>query len=223
MKILAISDVHNEVKKARRLKYVIEERKPDVIVVAGDLTSFGPASTASEILDTLMGGKNDRPVFAVAGNGDNHEVRNLLEKRGVNLHNKSAKVDKIGFVGFSGPSSLQLGGLMILNYDPVGEKFNDIDRCEKKVIISHIPPANTKVDALFTGHHVGSDFLRDMIEEKQPDVVICGHIHEARGVDRIGRTMVVNPGAVCESYAAMIEFDEGDGKQEPKVEFLTLK
>lgn len=223
MKILAISDVHNEVKKARKLKYVIEERKPDVIVVAGDLTSFGPASAASEILDTLTCGKKDLPVFAVAGNGDNYEVRNVLEKRGVNLHNRSAKVDKVGFVGFSGPSSLQLGGLMVLNYDPIGETMKDIDKCEGRVVISHIPPANTKVDALFTGHHVGSDFLRDMIEEKQPDVVICGHIHEARGVDRIGKTIVVNPGAVCESYAAMIELDGTAGGHEPKVEFLTLK
>lgn len=223
MKILAISDVHNEVKIARKLKYVIEERKPDVIVVAGDLTSFGPASAASEILDTLTCGKKDRPVFAVAGNGDNYEVRNVLEKRGVNLHNRAAKVDKVGFVGFSGPSSLQLGGLMVLNYDPVGETMKDIDKCEGRVVISHIPPANTKVDTLFTGHHVGSDFLRDMIEEKQPDVVICGHIHEARGVDRIGRTVVVNPGAVCESYAAMIEMDGVASGREPKVEFLTLK
>lgn len=222
MRILAISDVHNEVKIARKLKYVIEERKPDVIVVAGDFTSFGPASAASEILDTLTCGNPDRPVFAVAGNGDNNEVRNVLERRGVNLHNRSAKVDRVGFVGFSGPSSIQLGGLMVLNYDPVGETMKDIDKCEGRVVISHIPPANTKVDALFTGHHVGSDFLRDMIEEKQPDVVICGHIHEARGMDRIGKTIVVNPGAVCESYAAMIEMDSGDGK-EPKVEFLTLK
>lgn len=223
MKILAICDVHNEVKKARKLRYIIDERKPDVIVVAGDLTSFGPASAASDILDTLTCGKKDRPVFAVAGNGDNYEVRNMLEKRGVNLHNKSATVDRVGFVGFSGPSSLQLGGLMVLNYDPVGEKLKDIDSCDKKVIISHIPPSNTKVDTLFTGHHVGSDFLRDMIEEKQPDVVICGHIHEARGVDRIGKTIIVNPGAVCESYAAMIEIDSAVDGREPKVEFLTLK
>ncbi len=223
MRILAISDVHNEVKIARKLKYVIEERNPDVIVVAGDLTSFGPASAASDILDTLTCGKKDRPVFAVAGNGDNNEVRNVLDKRGVNLHNRSAKVDRIGFVGFSGPSSLQLGGLMVLNYDPVGETMKDIDKCEGRVVISHIPPSNTKVDTLFTGHHVGSDFLRDMIEEKQPDVVICGHIHEARGVDRIGKTVVVNPGAVCESYAAMIELDGTASGKEPKVEFLTLK
>lgn len=220
MKILAISDIHNELGQAKKLKYVIDERKPDVIVVAGDFTSFGPAKSAYEILDTLTSGNRDRPVFAVAGNGDNVEVRKVLEKRGVDLHNKSANFDGVGFVGFSGPSSLQLGGLLVLNYDPVGEKLKDIDKCDRKVVISHIPPANTKVDTLFTGHHVGSDFLRDMIEEKQPDVVICGHIHEARGIDRIGKTVVVNPGAICESYAAMIDIG---GKLEPKVEFLTLK
>ena len=43
---------------------------------------------------------------------------------------------------------------------------------------------------------MGSTAVREFIEEVQPDVCVCGHIHESRGVDRIGRTVVVNPGTL---------------------------
>lgn len=42
---------------------------------------------------------------------------------------------------------------------------------------------------------VGSTAVREAIEEYQPLAVLCGHIHEARGVIRIGRTVVINPGS----------------------------
>ena len=38
--------------------------------------------------------------------------------------------------------------------------------------------------------------MRAFIEEHQPEVCITGHIHESAGVDRIGRTVVVNAGAL---------------------------
>jgi Icc-related predicted phosphoesterase len=38
--------------------------------------------------------------------------------------------------------------------------------------------------------------VRAFIERAQPAVCLTGHIHEARAVDRIGQTTVVNPGAL---------------------------
>lgn len=42
---------------------------------------------------------------------------------------------------------------------------------------------------------VGSPAVRRVIEEYQPLLVLVGHIHESRGVARIGRTVCVNPGS----------------------------
>jgi uncharacterized protein len=42
---------------------------------------------------------------------------------------------------------------------------------------------------------VGSTSVRDFIEEVQPLVGLFGHIHEARGTAKIGRTLCVNPGS----------------------------
>jgi uncharacterized protein len=42
---------------------------------------------------------------------------------------------------------------------------------------------------------VGSTAVRGAIEQYQPIVSLHGHIHEGRGVTKIGRTLVVNPGS----------------------------
>lgn len=45
---------------------------------------------------------------------------------------------------------------------------------------------------------VGSTALRQSIEEVQPLLGLHGHIHEGRGVSRIGKTLCINPGSMYE-------------------------
>ncbi|MDP1778860.1 MAG: hypothetical protein Q8K73_01150, partial [Anaerolineales bacterium] len=45
---------------------------------------------------------------------------------------------------------------------------------------------------------VGSTALRESIEEVQPLLGLHGHIHEGRGVSRIGKTLCINPGSMYE-------------------------
>jgi Icc-related predicted phosphoesterase len=41
----------------------------------------------------------------------------------------------------------------------------------------------------------GSIGLRKAIEATKPDVVFCGHVHEAEGIEeKIGNTLVINVG-----------------------------
>ena len=69
----------------------------------------------------------------------------------------------------------------------------------KWVWIHHAPPDGSSVS--WTGKKLaGDEFLRGWIERFQPDIVLCGHIHnapfypEGSWVDRIGKTWVFNPG-----------------------------
>lgn len=41
----------------------------------------------------------------------------------------------------------------------------------------------------------GSKSVRNAVEKYQPLLDLCGHVHESRGVCKIGRTLVVNPGS----------------------------
>lgn len=67
-------------------------------------------------------------------------------------------------------------------------------------LISHSPPFG-KVDEVrnqftnFKKKHVGSKILTDAIKKYPVKYVFCGHIHEARGKARIGKTIVYNLGS----------------------------
>ncbi len=45
---------------------------------------------------------------------------------------------------------------------------------------------------------VGSTAVRDAIKKYQPALSLHGHIHEGRGVARLGKTLAINPGSVYE-------------------------
>ncbi len=95
------------------------------------------------------------------------------------------------------------------------------------VLNVHAPPYGTLIDlapALDEGLrvvrrggdvvmvHVGSTAVRRAIEEFQPLVSLHGHIHESRGVARIGRTLAFNPGSDYSSGAlrgVLLELERG--------------
>jgi hypothetical protein len=59
------------------------------------------------------------------------------------------------------------------------------------VLVAHPPPLGV-LDRAFGMLHAGSPGLRDLIRQTEPRLLICGHIHEAAGSERMGRTLVVN-------------------------------
>jgi uncharacterized protein len=74
----------------------------------------------------------------------------------------------------------------------------------------HVPPRDSSLDTAFEvdddlnyvtkggrPHEVatGSSAVRQIIEESQPLLSLHGHIHESKGVTRIGRTVAINPGS----------------------------
>src|SRR4029077_14474049 len=62
---------------------------------------------------------------------------------------------------------------------------------------------------------VGSTAVREATQRYQPPLSVHGHIHESRGVAKLGRTLTVNPGS---SYgdgvlqAALLDRDPKKGK-----------
>jgi len=55
---------------------------------------------------------------------------------------------------------------------------------------------------------VGSSALRAFIDQRQPALVFCGHIHEGRGIERLGKTLVANCGTAYEGCYASAEIGE---------------
>jgi uncharacterized protein len=68
---------------------------------------------------------------------------------------------------------------------------------------------------------VGSTAVREVIEEGQPALSLHGHIHEARGNTRIGRTLCINPGSSYEQGQLLGAVVDLDGKNKVKRFVLT--
>ena len=62
--------------------------------------------------------------------------------------------------------------------------------------------------------HVGSTAVREAIDKHQPLLSLHGHIHEAKGVSRLGKTLAINPGSLYEQgvlQGAVVELDSRRG------------
>ncbi len=92
------------------------------------------------------------------------------------------------------------------------------------IFISHNIPYKTKLDVVKDkksyahGKHLGSYIARKFCQKYQPLVCIGGHVHEGKGKDRIGKTIVINPGFGKDAQV-LIEIDEKKGKVK-KVKFF---
>ena len=62
---------------------------------------------------------------------------------------------------------------------------------ETSIIVTHIPPLGLQ-DRIFLGLNSGSKNFRKIIDNYNPRLVLCGHIHENPGFTNYKKTIVVN-------------------------------
>ena len=85
-----------------------------------------------------------------------------------------------------------------------------LERPEDSIFSVHVPPFDSGIDAapkldenfkpvVKGGHPVmipaGSTAVREAIEKYKPLLGLHGHIHESRGIYKLGRTVCINPGS----------------------------
>ena len=200
MKILVIADVHGYSEDISEFFKKIDASDFDLIVSPGDFTDmfnqppgFSQHNVADIILQKLVA--FGTPLFCVPGNHDPYEIIEAFEDYDVNLHGKVKKFKGETFIGWG-------GALTPFNtaFEPTEEETTEaLNRMGKTsgtgaIFISHNPAKDTRLDKMANGKHVGSPAIRKFIEEKKPKLVISAHIHESRGEDRIGDTVIFYPG-----------------------------
>ncbi len=208
MKILALSDVHGAFETMRKI--IKGEPTADVIVLAGDLTTRGSADDLKEVLDKAVASL--KPVLTILGNMDPPALQPALERSGTSLESNATEIDGVGFIGVSASPFSPLHTPNEVADEELGVRadrgWKKLLHPRWKVMVAHTPPMGTSADRVHSGSHVGSPSLRRFIEHNQPDVVICGHIHEARGMDRIGNSQIVNCGPAFEGSYAIVEVNQ---------------
>jgi hypothetical protein len=92
-------------------------------------------------------------------------------------------------------------------YTALASAYPQISGTKCRIVVVHQPPRGAQ-DTLYNGESSGSFCLRRFVEEYQPDLLLCGHIHEDRGESCIGSTRIVNVGELRQGFAALIILGE---------------
>jgi uncharacterized protein len=214
VRLLAVADLHGRPDRWAALRRAVDTRSPHGLVVAGDLAPRRALVRALETINAL-----GPPVFLVRGNSEGRGFEGRLAAL-PNLTLLTERPKPWGPVSISG-----LGGALLL---PLASRICWREAAQlatltpgprPNILVVHPPPRGS-LDTVLGGLHAGSRGLARWIDRHQPDLVVCGHIHEGAGVARLGRTTVVNCAVGAASGGALIEVHQGNLRVEmlPPVE-----
>lgn len=215
-KILAISDIHGE--ENENLYTYLNNNDIDLVLILGDITHFGPLEFVGTFIEKVADCNVD--VIAIPGNCDPKGICNAINEVSFCLHNNIIAYGDAILFGYGGsnetpfntPGEIQDNKIygdvyeLLANYDYVYNTEAPMVR----ILVTHAPPYNTEADKMENGEHVGSSGILKSIHEFEPEINVCGHIHEAKSLSKIGKTTdVANPGMLKDNGAVLIELKGG--------------
>jgi Icc-related predicted phosphoesterase len=168
-----------------------------------------------ELADERLAGTETR-AYVIPGNDDPWSVDEVLAS-GDRVVACDERVEQIGphemiSLGYSNRTPWHTP--RELDEDEIYERLkrltDQLEAPERAIFNIHVPPWESSLDTAFEvdeelryvtkggrPHEIpcGSHAVRQVIEETQPLLSLHGHIHESKGVTRIGRTVAINPGS----------------------------
>ncbi|MBL7817198.1 MAG: metallophosphatase domain-containing protein [Saprospiraceae bacterium] len=199
MTFVAISDTHN--KHPEHLPH------GDVLIHAGDVTSKGSEAQVYHFLEWFSVQPHQYKVF-IAGNHDFYFentkpeiIAKMIPENVIYLNDSGVTIEGIKIWGspiqpwfYDWAFNRRRGTDIRKHWDLIP---NDTD-----ILITH-GPAYMRLDKTVSGQNVGCMDLLTAIRRTQPQFHICGHIHEAYGVQKDGLTTYINASVLNLRYELM--------------------
>jgi len=221
MKILGLGDPHGRLPP--NLKFIIHKNRPDIIICTGDFGEVkrnpdGTGNVNSRNLPKIIKELSSYglPVLVLKGNmylsrktkkiftDEINKYKNIHYKDTGKLNIRSEIFlffDMIyeeyllpGII----PKNKTIRKKMRLNLRRGKKLYKMLGENKNSILITHNPPYGY-LDKIQSGKHVGSKIILNAIKKYQPKLVLCGHIHEAKGKAKIRKTEVYNLGC-CGDY-----------------------
>ena len=219
VRIAAAGDVHASEATRPRIEeaFARVEQEADLILLAGDLTTYGEPEQALVLADACR--DLTIPICAVLGNHDLHaghgdEITAICTAAGIHMLDRSSTVCEFaggevgivgtkGFIGgFTGSALPDFGEPLLrrcyaetsAEAEAIQRGLQAIAHCPVRIVLLHYSPtADTLLgepDGIWT--YLGCDRLATPIAEHRPDVVLHGHAHAGQFEGAIGSVPVYN-------------------------------
>lgn len=192
MKILAFSDIHGDKSLAEKLAKRAAEEDVDLVILCGDITVAEQGT--SGIIGPFAARK--KKVLLVPGNHETVATADFLAQLYgmTNLHGYSVKYKDIGLFGCGGAEMGPFPTSEEEIFELLKKGHERVKDSKRKIMVTHVHPAGTTIER-FTQFFRGSEAVRRAVDEFKPDIVLCGHVHEAEGIEEmVDATKVINVG-----------------------------
>ena len=202
MKIVCISDTHGA--KIKDLP------KADLLIHTGDWSGSGTYKETRDFINWLQVIKHKYgKIICVAGNHDRWvesepvQAKQEFKDSGFELLIYESSF-YMGSVIYGTPMTPIFGNWAFMGADHDRKRAADAIPQDTSILASHGPPLGF-LDELADngsnpGFRVGCAHLREAVERIQPELHVFGHIHENSGVQRLGKTLLVNASHMDEYY-----------------------
>lgn len=196
IKILAVGDIHGDIKQVERLAELAEKQHVDLVILTGDIT-MAETSTAYLVGPFV---KRNIEVLLIPGNHETvataHFLADLYAPKAKSIHGYAVRIGDIGIFGAGG--GVGVGPKFIVSedelFDLLKQGFNKVKDAKFKLMVTHVHPKGTLMEKL-TNKVPASTAVRKAIKQFKPDLLICSHAHEAEGIEeKLYKTKVINVG-----------------------------
>lgn len=217
MRIIAFGDIHERLENLEKIEGL---SRADCVIITGDLTNAGGIDEARRVLEAVK--TYNVNLYAQAGNFDQKTVQDYLTTLSINLHGNGFRLGNTGIFGVGGSNPTPFNTPIEYSEGEIKKfllaGFEKVKEADLNILVSHAPPFNTAVDVVGPGRHAGSRAVREFIEEYRPQVCISGHVHQARGKDNLGQTVIINPGMLKDG--GYVEILVEDKNIEAKLKYI---
>jgi Icc-related predicted phosphoesterase len=218
IRVAAAADIHCSEETRRDVEAAFEkvDTDADVILLAGDLTTYGLPEQAQVLAD--VAGAVEAPIVAVLGNHDYHsdregEIVELLTAAGITVLERSATVLNVhgvsvgvvgakGFIGGFDGGGINFGEPMIreiyaattADVEALDHGFSEISGAAIRIALLHYAPIAETLEGEPRGIWtvLGNERLAVPLAAHRPDLVLHGHAHKGRFQGSIDSIPVFN-------------------------------
>lgn len=199
--LAVIGDVHASFERLERVldrvdQVAAAQGRLDAILLVGDLACAGHGrqrtaekvraykAQVAQVLAAVR--RRGHPFHFVPGN---HDLRQVDDPANADGRLVSVGGARLWGLGGAGPD------LFGFAYEWPEEEIRAMRVPRVELLLCHAPPRDTAIDRIHDGRHVGSSAVRDLALRTR-GVLLCGHIHEAAGMERLGDCLCLNVGAL---------------------------